>query len=132
MSASLLSSKLNKVARLAAALALSASVAVLTADRAAAGCGGGGGGGGGGHPQAQAPAQKTVPPDAAKKLRTLHDFAKRLKSEIRLGERGPLTNEGVVFLQGQLRPYDQYVGTPEYDQALSAITEAENAQKGVD
>jgi hypothetical protein len=130
MSASLLSSKINKVARLAAALALSASIGVVSADRAAA-CGGGGGGGGG-HPQAQAPAQKTVPPDAAKKLRTLHDFAKRLKSEIRLGERGPLTNEGVVFLQGQLRPYDQYVGTPEYDQALSAITEAENAQKGVD
>jgi hypothetical protein len=126
MSASLLSSKINKVARLAAALALSASIGVVSADRAAA-CGGGGG-----HPQAQAPAQKTVPPDAAKKLRTLHDFAKRLKSEIRLGERGPLTNEGVVFLQGQLRPYDQYVGTPEYDQALSAITEAENAQKGVD
>jgi hypothetical protein len=71
MGASSLSSKIDKVARLFAALALTASLAVLSADRAAAWGGGGGGGGGGGHAQAPAPdtgfqPKKMSPGDRAK------------------------------------------------------------------
>lgn len=71
MSTTSLSIRIDKVARLLAALALSASVAAFAADRAAlAGCGGGGGGGGG---RAAAPAsgdsfqpKKLSPGDRAK------------------------------------------------------------------
>jgi hypothetical protein len=60
MSTNSLSSKIDKVARLLAALALSASVAVFVSDRAvAAGCGGGGGGGA---PSSSQPPKVGAPP----------------------------------------------------------------------
>jgi hypothetical protein len=72
MSTNSLSSKIDKAARLLAALTLAATFVVFAADRAAVGCGGGGGGGGGGG-KAAAPAsddsfqpKKMSPGDRAK------------------------------------------------------------------
>ena len=81
MSASSLSSKIDKAARLSAALALAAAFVVFTADRPTlAGCGGGGGGGGG-HAQTPAPDEsfqpkKMSPADRAKITKLIQEGKK--------------------------------------------------------
>ncbi len=63
------------------------------------------------------------------KLRALKEVAKKLKAEIGLGEKPPLTLSQNGFLAGRILQYDQYKGTTEFDLADQAVMEAIEATK---
>jgi len=122
MSTNSLSSKIDKAARLLAALTLAATFVVFAADRAAVGCGGGGGGGGGGR-HAAAPAsddsfqpKKMSPGDRAKMTKMIQ------------------TGQKIVTENGKLRDWDtpswQARNGPFVDQATQLLDELD--KKGYD
>ena len=102
-----------------------AGVILLLADARAARAGGGGGGGA--EPGDRRATTKPLTPEARTKLRKLRDLAKKTEADVKRGKRSPLTSNEKMILLGVLEQWAPYKETPEFQDALWAVWDANNA-----